>query len=862
MPNIDQELNNIKNAVYGQQVRMSIHDGLKKMNTVVTNVEASEVTRVTAENTRKSAETTRVASETARVSSENTRKSAENTRVASEVTRVTAETARVSSENTRVASETARNTSENTRKLAETARVTTENNRVNYENDRVASETARNTSENTRKLAETARVTAETARVDSENDRKTAEINRINWDVSRTNAENIRVNNENERKTDETTRINNENARVFAETNRTTTFNTSIQNANTATDRANTAALACEDILEEIADGIDIKSLPVEFDDFTNSEPVPSLWTSLKNMISGAALQTLLKNIKAAMIRLTNKFNDTEYSSSGPSISYDSSNESKAVVSRIKGNTVNYIPNPNVDISPDNVQTFMSASDYYVTSNNGKNLCVFETQADREDIKIYEQGSVIELDGSSWSEKRNYSIAPNNDLILEANVEYVLKMKSIRGSVSGNIIVSLLYITDDYMYVVGAEVTSLINEVSFTLPIPTNTNRIKFDIRSATDTTVSKYAFVLSLSKKDDPCYNSGFHVNQELHSVGDTYYDSIEHDEKTNVTTKITRIASFFPGDSEDGTIVKFDEGDMSLMVIAMLQGITVDTIAACNCLPIMFSTDEDGLFPVNGGFIITVKKIRLDEWSDELSDVEKVALLKNWLQINHVEIRYVKTEPTTSTIEQLMILDSFDELTNINTSSDPKVHMDVDFKSKLWNVKNTSIPDNILLFDTWEEATQDEYPGSGEVLLDADSLGGKTAAEYEAQIAALESEVTGLNTNLTKMTTLESTDVTLTRASYSASQQLHLYKMGKLVIGTLVGDGTVVHASSGTIPEGYRPKNICCACTDVRTANSEVHTIAELAVNTNGTVNLFINNAQVTGTLSAYATFSYFVD
>lgn len=181
------------------------------------------------------AEAIRISSETERVSNENTRKSDENTRISNENTRKSNETSRVNTEKTRVTAETNRANAETIRDTNEQTRISNENARKSAETNRATEESTRVSNENTRKTNETARVTEENTRISNENTRKTNETNRVK-------AESTRVSNENTRKSNETKRIENEN-------NRQTNTSTAITNAETATERANKAAKACEDIV-------------------------------------------------------------------------------------------------------------------------------------------------------------------------------------------------------------------------------------------------------------------------------------------------------------------------------------------------------------------------------------------------------------------------------------------------------------------------------------------------------------------------------------------------------------------------------------------------------------------------------------
>ena len=90
MANIDPYINKIKSAIYGKDVRSSICDGIKAINTQAESITSAEASRVSAEKTRVSNENTRISRENSRVSSESTRNTQESKRVTAENNRITA----------------------------------------------------------------------------------------------------------------------------------------------------------------------------------------------------------------------------------------------------------------------------------------------------------------------------------------------------------------------------------------------------------------------------------------------------------------------------------------------------------------------------------------------------------------------------------------------------------------------------------------------------------------------------------------------------------------------------------------------------------------------------------------------------
>lgn len=117
MADISKEIENLKHAVYGEEVRGSLVSLAEKNNEVSETTEAAEkkrviaeIGRVNAEKTRVSQESARKNAETARVSAESTRASQENERNSAETTRLSAEKARGTAETERIRAEQKRQT--------------------------------------------------------------------------------------------------------------------------------------------------------------------------------------------------------------------------------------------------------------------------------------------------------------------------------------------------------------------------------------------------------------------------------------------------------------------------------------------------------------------------------------------------------------------------------------------------------------------------------------------------------------------------------------------------------------------------------------------------------------------------------
>lgn len=223
---------------------------------------AAELERQQAEESRVETETSRVQAEAERVTAEQSRAEAEQSRNTAEQSRSSAEIERKESETTRKESETERISAEEGRKTAETARTEAEQLRATAEEERNTAEQARASAESERQTAEDTRNDAESTRVSSEESRKAAETTRseaeqqrITAEEARNSAEQARITAESERQTAETARIeaetertSSEDERKIAETAREEASRIAVENANEATDRANTASALSEEL--------------------------------------------------------------------------------------------------------------------------------------------------------------------------------------------------------------------------------------------------------------------------------------------------------------------------------------------------------------------------------------------------------------------------------------------------------------------------------------------------------------------------------------------------------------------------------------------------------------------------------------
>ena len=145
MADISKEIEKLKHAVYGEEVRGSLVSLAEKNNEVSEATEAAEKKRVTAETGRVNAEKNRVSQETARKNAETARAGAESTRANQETARKNAETARASAEKKRVTAETGRVNAEQKRQTDTGAAI---------ENCNTAIDRANKAADNANKAAE------------------------------------------------------------------------------------------------------------------------------------------------------------------------------------------------------------------------------------------------------------------------------------------------------------------------------------------------------------------------------------------------------------------------------------------------------------------------------------------------------------------------------------------------------------------------------------------------------------------------------------------------------------------------------------------------------------------------------------
>lgn len=199
MANIQPEIDDFRNAIYGEEVRESMISLAEKLNDEVEagtdNIEQYEadITQAISDATDGAAAANSAATAaTSAASSANTAASNANTArtqiEANESARQSAETARATAETARAAAEPLRVSAEQQRAAAELARVSAEASRAAAEQNRATAESDRGTAEATRVSNEATRVGSESARVSAEGLRQSNETARVNAETERQRA--------------------------------------------------------------------------------------------------------------------------------------------------------------------------------------------------------------------------------------------------------------------------------------------------------------------------------------------------------------------------------------------------------------------------------------------------------------------------------------------------------------------------------------------------------------------------------------------------------------------------------------------------------------------------------------------------
>ena len=205
MADIQPEIDDFQDAVYGEEVRGALISLAEKLNTemetatdkvdahdesIAVAIEDAETATSAANAAAAAANASAATCDTATgdanaaaaaaASAANTASATNANVTAAEAARVTAEQGRVSAETARVTAEQSRAAAEQLRAQSETSRTSFENTRQENEQLRQSAEAARVTAEAERQGAESGRVSAEGLRVQAEAGRVTAENNRAN----------------------------------------------------------------------------------------------------------------------------------------------------------------------------------------------------------------------------------------------------------------------------------------------------------------------------------------------------------------------------------------------------------------------------------------------------------------------------------------------------------------------------------------------------------------------------------------------------------------------------------------------------------------------------------------------------------
>ena len=245
-----------------------------RLQSIDTQVENNEATRIEHEAARLSAEQARVNAENARIYNEQQRENAETARIRAEQDRVTRENQRISQEQGRVG--------------AEQQRVTKEQQRVNQEASRVAAETQRQLNENNRVAAEEARVAQyasdhATAEADHEqavadHNQMDALIGRADSDHTRAGEDHTRADNDHTTAAADHTQAGSDHTRAGQDHTTATNDHTQAGSDHTRAENDHTASVAATEAANQAAAGANALQQNLE-----NGTVVPKLATNLKN---------------------------------------------------------------------------------------------------------------------------------------------------------------------------------------------------------------------------------------------------------------------------------------------------------------------------------------------------------------------------------------------------------------------------------------------------------------------------------------------------------------------------------------------------------------------------------------------------
>lgn len=127
MANVERELERIENAIYGEEVRSSIHDAIAAMNEESEEAHSTAIdSQQSALNSKIAAETAQAAAEIAQTRAETAQTACESAQSAAETSKAAAEDAQNGAEIAQAAAETAQNGAEVAQAAAETAQSISE----------------------------------------------------------------------------------------------------------------------------------------------------------------------------------------------------------------------------------------------------------------------------------------------------------------------------------------------------------------------------------------------------------------------------------------------------------------------------------------------------------------------------------------------------------------------------------------------------------------------------------------------------------------------------------------------------------------------------------------------------------------
>lgn len=234
--------------------------------------------------------------------------------------------------------------------------------------------------------------------------------------------------------------------------------------------------------------------MPIKFDEPEKNSS--TFLETLSNIASGQTLGNLFKYIKGSFLKLLKKFGDTEYTATGTSITYDTSNDSSVMISNFGTSTNDF---------------------HIIAENEGENE-IGLSNSSITGFSVDGANNIITIDGY-WAltgrSVTGQSIDPGT---------YILKMIPLSGSLGGKVTIhyELKEDASDTFVEYVALTSDNIQNVEFSVNEINILGRIRVVGDFASGTTANKYAFMVVVCKKDTEYKANGALV--EVANIKDKY--------------------------------------------------------------------------------------------------------------------------------------------------------------------------------------------------------------------------------------------------------------------------------------------------------------------------------------------------